>query len=203
MNAIARTGVCKRGWEPAQHAGRNHPHRSNSTTSQHAIQAITHLGPRCHGLGQQQISHCLPQLRNALLRRTRPEILVTILPKTMGSEAVSQKIKPLSPCLLDAGLPLVQRESQDEGALGWVEKTRDGSPVPYDRTTLDGAGPGRGNFEVRVGGAAWPCQKPPWGRLTAVSTATGDFAWQIPLGSPKDFPTPSRTLVVPRERALL
>jgi glucose dehydrogenase len=78
--------------------------------------------------------------------------------------------------------------SQDEGALGWVEKTRDGSPVPYDRTMLDGAGPGRGNFEVRVGGAAWPCQKPPWGRLTAINTATGDFAWQIPLGVTEGLP---------------
>jgi quinoprotein glucose dehydrogenase len=74
--------------------------------------------------------------------------------------------------------------SQDDGALGWVEKTRDG----YDRTTLDGAGPGRGNFEVRIGNVAWPCQKPPWGRLTAVNTATGDFAWQIPLGITEGLP---------------
>jgi len=78
--------------------------------------------------------------------------------------------------------------SQDEGALGRVEKARDGSPVPYDRTTVDGTGPGRGNFEVRVGGAPWPCQKPPWGRLTAVNTATGDFAWQIPLGVTEGLP---------------
>jgi glucose dehydrogenase len=78
--------------------------------------------------------------------------------------------------------------SQDDGALGWMEKTRAGSPVPYDRTTLDGAGPGRGNFEVRIDGAAWPCQKPPWGRLTAVNTATGDFAWQIPLGITEGLP---------------
>ena len=27
-----------------------------------------------------------------------------------------------------------------------------------------------------------PCQKPPWGRLTAVDTSTGEIAWQIPLG---------------------
>ena len=78
--------------------------------------------------------------------------------------------------------------SQDDGALGWVEKTRDGSSVPYDRTTLDGAGPGRGNFDVRIGNAAWPCQKPPWGRLTAVNTATGEFAWQIPLGITEGLP---------------
>ena len=78
--------------------------------------------------------------------------------------------------------------SQDDGALGWMEKTPEGSPTPYDRTTLDGAGPGRGNFDVRIGGVAWPCQKPPWGRLTAVNTTTGDFAWQIPLGITEGLP---------------
>ncbi len=41
---------------------------------------------------------------------------------------------------------------------------------------------------MRVGGVAWPCQKRPWGRLTAVNTATGDFAWQIPLGITEGLP---------------
>ena len=82
--------------------------------------------------------------------------------------------------------------SQDDGALGWMEKTPEGSPVPYDKTILEGAGPGRGNFEVRIGGVAWPCQKPPWGRLTAVNTATGDFAWQIPLGITEGLPEPKQ-----------
>jgi quinoprotein glucose dehydrogenase len=39
-----------------------------------------------------------------------------------------------------------------------------------------------------MGNEAWPCQKPPWGRLTAVNTATGDFAWQIPLGITEGLP---------------
>lgn len=78
--------------------------------------------------------------------------------------------------------------SMDDGAFGWIEKTREGSPIPYDRTTLDGSAPGRGNFDVRMGGEAWPCQKPPWGRLIAVNTATGDFAWQIPLGITDGLP---------------
>jgi quinoprotein glucose dehydrogenase len=78
--------------------------------------------------------------------------------------------------------------SQDDGAFGWMEKIPEGSPIPYDRATLDGAGPGRGNFDVRIGGVAWPCQKPPWGRLIAVNTATGDFAWQIPLGITEGLP---------------
>jgi glucose dehydrogenase len=68
-------------------------------------------------------------------------------------------------------------------ALGGIEKTKAGSPVPFDKTSLDGAGPGRGNFDVRVApGETWPCQKPPWGRLTAVNANTGDIAWQVPLG---------------------
>src|SRR5450755_2104256 len=78
---------------------------------QHAIKAVAHLGPWFHVLAHQQASHFLPQLGNALLRRTRPEILVTILPKTMRPVAVSQKIKPLRAGLLDAGLRVVQRES--------------------------------------------------------------------------------------------
>ena len=34
----------------------------------------------------------------------------------------------------------------------------------------------------------WPCQKPPWGRLIAVNSATGDFAWQVPLGITDGLP---------------
>ena len=73
--------------------------------------------------------------------------------------------------------------SQDVGALGSIEKAREGSPSLYDRTN-----PGRGTFDVRIGDQNWPCQKPPWGRLTAVNTATGDFAWQIPLGVTEQLP---------------
>ena len=35
---------------------------------------------------------------------------------------------------------------------------------------------------------AWPCQKPPWGRLTAVNANTGDIAWQITLGITEQLP---------------
>ena len=32
-------------------------------------------------------------------------------------------------------------------------------------------------------------QKPPWGRLTAINTSTGDIAWQIPLGITEQLST--------------
>jgi quinoprotein glucose dehydrogenase len=74
--------------------------------------------------------------------------------------------------------------TQDVGALGWIEKAKDGSPVPYDKST----GGGRGTFDVRIAGASLPCQKPPWGRLTAVNASTGDVAWQIRLGTTEQLP---------------
>jgi glucose dehydrogenase len=74
--------------------------------------------------------------------------------------------------------------TQDVGALGWMEKSRDGSAAPYDKAT----GSGRGAFDVRIGDTNWPCQKPPWGRLTAVNASTGDIAWQIRLGITEQLP---------------
>ena len=73
--------------------------------------------------------------------------------------------------------------TQDVGALGSIERTKDGSPAPFEKTT-----PGRATFDVRIGDSNWPCQKPPWGRMTAINTATGDVAWQIPLGITEQLP---------------
>jgi quinoprotein glucose dehydrogenase len=84
----------------------------------------------------------------------------------------------------DAASRFIFVVTQDVGALGTVEPTKEGSPVPYDKTT-----PGRGTFDVRIGDLNWPCQKPPWGRLTAINSSTGDIAWQIPLGITEQLPT--------------
>jgi len=83
----------------------------------------------------------------------------------------------------DPNSRLIFVATQDVGALGSIGKTREGAPVPYDKTT-----PGQGTFDVRMGDANWPCQKPPWGRLTAINTSTGDVAWQIPLGITEQLP---------------
>ncbi|HEX7794671.1 MAG TPA: PQQ-binding-like beta-propeller repeat protein [Vicinamibacterales bacterium] len=72
--------------------------------------------------------------------------------------------------------------TQDVGALGWIEKAKDGFPVPYQKGGVDRT------FDVRMNGQSWPCQKPPWGRLIAVNTSTGDFAWQRPLGVTDQLP---------------
>jgi quinoprotein glucose dehydrogenase len=83
----------------------------------------------------------------------------------------------------DPGTGFIIVATQDVGALGSMEKAKEGSPSPYTKTT-----PGRATFDVPMEGGAWPCQKPPWGRLTAVNGSTGDIAWQVPLGITEQLP---------------
>jgi quinoprotein glucose dehydrogenase len=73
--------------------------------------------------------------------------------------------------------------TQDVGALASMEKAREGAPFPYEKSN-----PGRTTFDVRIGDENLPCQKPPWGRLTAINGSTGDIAWQIPLGITEQLP---------------
>jgi quinoprotein glucose dehydrogenase len=76
-----------------------------------------------------------------------------------------------------------------------VEKTREGSAVPYDQSSVYG-NPVASKFWERktdargqlLGESSWPCQKPPWGTLTAVNAATGEFAWQVRLGITDELP---------------
>jgi quinoprotein glucose dehydrogenase len=73
--------------------------------------------------------------------------------------------------------------TQDDGALGWMEKTAEGSPIPYDRTTLDGAlGVYRGHARSHPGDGSQP-----WTPRREISL--GRFPWV----SQKAFPKPSRT----------
>jgi len=76
--------------------------------------------------------------------------------------------------------------TQDVGALGWMEN-RSGSLATYDKAAPERPA-GRGIFDVRMDGVSWPCQKPPWGRLIAINTSSGDIAWQVPLGITEQLP---------------
>ena len=73
--------------------------------------------------------------------------------------------------------------SQDLGSLGWMEDAPEGSLLPYQR-----GGPRPSNFDVRIGDARLPCQKPPWGRLTAVDASTGDVVWQQSISITEQLP---------------
>lgn len=82
--------------------------------------------------------------------------------------------------------------TQDASLVGWIEKKKSvgnygngtaGSTQPYDRASVTGPGPYAGFTATGM-----PCQKPPWGRLTAVNANTGEFAWQITLGVSDNLP---------------
>ena len=97
----------------------------------------------------------------------------------------------------DPTLGYIYAFTQDAALSGWIEKKRsggnygsgNGSPQPYDRGSITGPGPYSG-FSASMGQGLpqGPCQRPPWGRLTAVNAATGDFAWQITLGVTDGLP---------------
>jgi glucose dehydrogenase len=77
----------------------------------------------------------------------------------------------------DPKLGYIFVNTQDLGAVGAMVKEEDGaSPAYHKGGTL---GPFSRFWDSKK---EWPCQQPPWGRLTAVNANTGDVAWQIPFG---------------------
>ncbi|HEX4769381.1 MAG TPA: pyrroloquinoline quinone-dependent dehydrogenase [Bryobacteraceae bacterium] len=62
------------------------------------------------------------------------------------------------------------------GAIGQMVKQEPGSSTAYRRTSSMGA------YARFWDDNLWPCQKPPWGLLTAVDVNSGDIAWRVPLG---------------------
>ncbi|HEY7336946.1 MAG TPA: PQQ-binding-like beta-propeller repeat protein [Bryobacteraceae bacterium] len=98
----------------------------------------------------------------------------------------------------DPKLGYVFAYTQDRGQVGWVEKKKPAvvyspderdSKLLYTRASVDGPGPFH-TFTAPAGAGLGelPCQKPPWGRLNAVNAATGEIAWQVPLGVTDGLP---------------
>jgi membrane-bound PQQ-dependent dehydrogenase (glucose/quinate/shikimate family) len=63
--------------------------------------------------------------------------------------------------------------SMDNGAMWRMIKRPEGSTIPYRNQSQ--------------GGRFWdsntyPCQKPPWGHLTAIDLNSGEFRWRVTLG---------------------
>jgi len=63
------------------------------------------------------------------------------------------------------------------GAVGMMKKDDKAGPGSYHRWNEHGGAYAR--FWDEHG---WPCQKPPWGTLSAVDLDRGEVAWTVPLG---------------------
>jgi quinoprotein glucose dehydrogenase len=97
----------------------------------------------------------------------------------------------------DPDLGYIFVNTMDEASFGWIEPSPEGARVPYRRNSIVGStsrfqwhnnSPDSFGNINGAGEDAWPCQKPPWGRLVAVDASTGDIAWQVPLGITEALP---------------
>ena len=98
--------------------------------------------------------------------------------------------------------------TQDLGNLGWIEKfpaeghrvkyANELNHLQYDTVGESGEAGSPRRFEAAVKFAdgktvTWPCQKPPWGRLSAVNANTGEIAWQVTVGVTDELPEGKRS----------
>lgn len=67
--------------------------------------------------------------------------------------------------------------TNEAGAVGQMVRQPEGSATAYRRTSPFG------EYARFWDSNLWPCQKPPWGFLTAININTGEFAWRVPLGT--------------------
>jgi quinoprotein glucose dehydrogenase len=102
----------------------------------------------------------------------------------------------------DPSRGLVFVNTHDTSLVGWIElkvpgknygRGTQGATTPYDRASVDGAGPYftfsaplMDDTGKRLG--TLPCTRPPWSRLVAVNANTGDIAWQSTLGITEALP---------------
>jgi glucose dehydrogenase len=97
---------------------------------------------------------------------TRPTL---VFPGTLGGATWSG----LS---FNPALGYIYVNTNEIGAVGQMVKQADGSSLAYRRTSP------AGDFARFWDSNLWPCQKPPWGLLTAVDVSSGEIVWRMPLG---------------------
>ncbi|HEX4135334.1 MAG TPA: pyrroloquinoline quinone-dependent dehydrogenase [Bryobacteraceae bacterium] len=82
---------------------------------------------------------------------------------------------------IDPKLNYVFVNVRNVAGMGRMDKSKDGDPVAYRRSSP--LGPGSVNARFWDPAKQMPCQQPPWAELMAVAANTGDIAWRVPLGA--------------------
>jgi quinoprotein glucose dehydrogenase len=105
---------------------------------------------------------------------------------------------------------IIYVNAQNTSLVGWVEEKDPnvtysfeavGSTQPYDRASILGVGPffsyvapisGEWDENGRPVGPTLPCSRPPWAKLIAVDTNSGEIVWESVLGVNELLPDDKR-----------
>jgi glucose dehydrogenase len=80
----------------------------------------------------------------------------------------------------DPKLAYIFVNTTNMGGIGHIVPSPPGSAMPYRNESA---------YARFLDQNQYPCQKPPWGVLSAVNANSGDVAWQVPLGSDEELET--------------
>lgn len=101
---------------------------------------------------------------------------------------------------------MIYVNSHDTSLVGWTEEREPGvdysfesvgSNQAFDRAYINGKGPfhsfnaplsGKYRENGSADGPSLPCQKPPWAKLVAIDSNTGEIVWESPLGINEALP---------------
>jgi quinoprotein glucose dehydrogenase len=100
--------------------------------------------------------------------------LTLVLPGTLGGATWSGGA-------FDPRTSLYYVNGNEQGALGLMKEQPPNSPLRFRRTSEWGE---YARFQDSNG---WPCVQPPWGTLSAINLATGEYAWKVPLGTVEEL----------------
>jgi quinoprotein glucose dehydrogenase len=82
----------------------------------------------------------------------------------------------------DGASGLLFVNANELGAIGELEPQAEGAPEKYRRNSKGG------EYARFWDEHEWPCQKPPWGTLSAIDVNSGEIVWKVPLGSVDGLP---------------
>jgi len=99
------------------------------------------------------------------------EQLTLVMPGTLGGATWSG-------ASFDAASGRIYVNSNEVGAIGYMKKQPAGAPERYRRASPWGEYARFWDPKSDV-----PCQRPPWGKLTAINLDDGSVVWQRPLGN--------------------
>lgn len=127
---------------------------------------ITNVTPESHQFCADLFSKLQNQGRYTPYGRS----LTVVFPGTLGGATWSG-------VSYDPILGYIFLNTNEVGAIGQMVQQSPGSATAWRRASP------LGEYGRFWDPNLWPCQKPPWGLLTAINVNNGEIAWRVPLGT--------------------